>query len=825
MTLALRRWLIEVSATVRTTAGEPISVFDLQEEDYSRVRQLDLSAARLTDVHSDIVSLSNLEVLNLSRNSFTRIPAPVYTLTSLRELQVSRNQLEHLDEEIGSLRQLRGLYASRNSIIEIPRSIGDLRDLRTLNIRNNRLTELPPELYRLEYLDELDVSENGIRELSASVTGLQRMRNFYISGNDLVSLPGEIGDLRALESLAISGNQLASLPKSIAKLGNLKSFWVYDNPLTSPPLEIAVRGIPDIRAYFYALDSGAAQLESRVRILILGPPHAGKTSLVERLTTGRFAVRRRETLGVKISQWATHDATSEVLLWDFGGQNYMHAAHRLFMGGGELYIAVIDVRQGDPAEYWLQLIMGSSPEAQVMVALNKIDLSPGQDVDRRFLSEKYSIIEGYYPISCKTGEGVDHFAARVIANVQRVVDERSRRLSVPVTWALVHDRITNSPIAAITIDGYRELCQGEGCTESEEQNILLQFLRDIGAVVVLDRTRPWTVITNPQWILDGMYAVIASKHARDAEGFVAESAAASILRDLGMYTSREIALVVDALKEYDFALSLPGGMLLIPDLLPQRAPLDISIPEDGVVHHTINVDGDPSFLHSRTLVRLATDVVAPKAWRRGALLESTAVEASALMISDERDRQIRIRCWGPNRISYLGYIRLMVRSVASIFGDIRISEYIPLDEVGVSVEYDEVLGLYLMGERELCVGKAGVRRDIQTLLFGVGNQGGRLLMSGPVFNFDRSAVTFGAGRAFNINSGEMRSVIAQLVHELERSDEPEASELAREISDAALGNDRSRLGTAAEQVLSAFAATTPVGSLATSVLSIVGKLT
>ncbi|MEV5210306.1 COR domain-containing protein [Micromonospora sp. NPDC053740] len=822
MAATFLQWLMAVGARARTASGEPVALSDLEASEYSIIQQLDLSSAGLDEVHEDLARLSSLEILNLSRNHFSQIPPVIFTLTMLRELQLSRNQLRSLDGGIGRLSRLRGLYASRNLIQDLPKDIRNLAELRTLNVRNNRLSHLPDEIFALAQLDELDVSENSISTLSRQINRLKSLRNFYISGNDLRSLPDEIGSLPSIESLAISGNQLTALPPSIARLQNLRSFWVYDNPLSSPPLEIAVRGIPDIRAYFYALDSGAAQLESRVRILVLGPPRVGKTSLIERLSQNSFGSRRRETLGVKISKWLTADS-SEILLWDFGGQDYMHAAHRFFMAGGEIFVVAVDVREPTALEYWLQVVRSTNRSARILVVLNKVDLEARFDVDRRFLSEKYGVVVDYFRTSCKTGEGVNHLAGRISELATASVAARSSQRSIPVTWALVHDRLSHSPTPTISIDGYREICRSEGCADAAEQTVLLNFLRDIGSVVVLDRAKPWTIVTDPQRILDMVYAVITSKFARESKGLVPEAALGSILADAGFSSSRDISLVRDCLIDYDFALRLPDGVLVIPDLLPNIAPQDIDVPEVEVVRHTISVDGDPSFLHARSLVRLASDVMATKAWRRGALLRSSGVDAFALIIADEHDRQIRLKCWGPDRISYLGFIRLMIRSVAGAFGDISIAEHIPVGDDGATVEYDEVLGLYLMGERELVLGKAGVRRDIQSLLFGVNNQGGRLLMSGPVYNFDRSAVSFGAGHAFNINSGEMKSVVAQLVRELESTNHSEGRVLAQEISDAAVANDKSRLAAAAHRALAAFAAVAPVAELANSVISIISQ--
>ena len=811
----LRRWLIQHQATLRTASAETISAETLTQADYRLVAQVDVSGRRLSSLPSHFDELYNLEVLNLSRNLLDELPEVVYELRNLRELQLSRNSTPSISHRLGQLRSLRGLYASRNHISELPPELGSLSLLRTLNLRNNALSILPAELYELEGLDELDVSENDITALSDNLEHLRRLRNLYLSGNDLTSLPKTIGQLTALESLAISGNQIEHLPRSICNLGNLKSFWVYDNPLVTPPVEIAARGLQDIRAYFYALDKGAGKLRKKTRALILGPPGAGKTSLVDRLVTDRFGSPRRETLGVKITPWYDHGNESEMLLWDFGGQSYMHAAHRLFLGGGEVCIAVVDGRDTSGLEYWIQLVgAATSRHVEAHVVINKVDVAPSADVDRHFLASKYPMIKSFHRTSCKTRYGLAELKQRL----RQVASEQiaRRQVDVPVTWALVSDRLSRLPNSTITVEAFRELCVGEGCIESSEQTALLNFLWNIGSVVVLDRLRPWAIIVSPQWILDAVYSVITSELARSARGYVPEEAALSLVKRTGVYSDDECRVIIDVLKEYDFALSLPGHMILIPEHLPDYAPESLHVPEDGTVHHIIKVEGDTAFLHARVLSRLSPDVVVDSAWRRGALLRSSAVDAQGLLVVDEVEREIRIRCWGPGRISYLGYIRLVIRNVASDFGDIELTELIPLAGVNATVEYDEVLGLYLMGEREICLGKAGVRRDIQALLFGVDNQGGRLLMNGPVYNFDRSAVTFGAGTAMNINSGEMKSVVAQLVHELLNSASEESEQLARELSDAAVEGDQGRLKRAASRTQTIYSAATPASKLAST---------
>ncbi|TCR24002.1 COR domain-containing protein [Streptomyces sp. BK205] len=808
-------WLNAMNAVV-TLDGRSIPPENLTPENCRRVANLDVAGRGLSAIPDEISQFSGLHSLNLSRNNLEIFPHGVLQLKNLRELQISRNMVRDLPPELGNLTALEGLYASRNLVSEIPVSISRLRRLRVLNVRNNRLTSLPASIFSLRDLVELDVSENSITALPEGLSKLSKIRNLYVSGNDLSSLPEEIGSLSSLESLAISGNRLTELPETICRLRDLKSFWVYDNPLSVPPAEVANGGLADIRAFFYAQAGGVKELERLARVLVVGPPRAGKTSLVERITKGSFSPRRRETNGINISRWRKHGGDRRIIFWDFGGQRYMHAAHRLFISSGTIFTLVLEVSNVDSIEYWLQLISGLSRSSQVLVVVNKVDQPINNDLDRRMLRNKYPIIKGFHLTSCKSEYGISQFI-EALADVAATQAMGGR--TVPISWALVHDALGREDVPALTMDEFRTLCRSRGCEDSDEQQALIRFLDTIGSAVILDRLSIPRVVRDPQWLVNGIYLVITSTTAREAGGFLPEAVASSLLENES-YGTADRSLILEVLKKYDYCLVLDNGMLLVPDLLPSVIPRDLEIPDTGTVRHTVRVDGDASFLEARVLARLAQDVAIPMAWRHGAVLHSTAVDASAVLVADQHDRQIRIVCWGTDRITYLGYIRLAIRSIASLFGDVEISELIPIPGIDYSIDYDEAIGQYLMGEDEVCIGKLGIRKNLRALLFGVNGSGGRLLMSGPVFNFDRSAVSFGTGGAINVNMAEVKSLAAKLVEELRTSQLAGSQSLSEELSEAALSEDAARLKALAERAAQLGADVAPVTDVADSMVTL-----
>src|SRR5207302_2463245 len=141
--------------------------------------------------------------------------------------------------------------------------------------------------------------------------------------------------------------------------------------------------------------------------ILVGTGGVGKTSLVKTLTRGKFNPREETTEGIKISDWSYALSSEEyatVHIWDFGGQEMMHATHQFFLTGRSLYLLVLSRRQGshdDEAHYWLRLIRTfGGKDAPVIVVLNKQKSEPF-DVNRGGWLEKYrENIKGFVQTDC-----------------------------------------------------------------------------------------------------------------------------------------------------------------------------------------------------------------------------------------------------------------------------------------------------------------------------------------------------------------------------------------------------------------------------------------
>lgn len=116
--------------------------------------------------------------------------------------------------------------------------------------------------------------------------------------------------------------------------------------------------------------------QSEVRVILLGIKGSGKTSIVQRfreLEDGQKHYKKEGwTEGISIN----HIRCGEdgiLHVWDFGGQEIMLSTHTLFLRDHCIYIIVLNARQGDEPERWLDYISQYGRNSTVFIVDNHMD--------------------------------------------------------------------------------------------------------------------------------------------------------------------------------------------------------------------------------------------------------------------------------------------------------------------------------------------------------------------------------------------------------------------------------------------------------------------
>ena len=655
-----------------------------------------LSGNQLSSLPPEIAQLNALTSLNLSGNQLSSLPPEITQLNALTSLDLSGNQLSSLPPEITQLNALTSLFLSGNQLSSLPPEIAQLNALTSLFLKNNQLSSLPPEIAQLNALTSLDLSGNQLSSLPPEITQLNALTSLDLSGNQLSSLPPEIAQLNALTWLDLSGNQLSSLPPEIAQLTSIKTldlagnplstlppevnalkleftwekhfyspgFNLYGNPLQLPPAEIAQKGDQAVRAYF---DELAPTPLREVKLIMVGDGGAGKTSLMRRMLGQAFDEHERQTHGINIQPWDAScpgGDTIRVNIWDFGGQEIMHATHQFFLSHRSLYLLVLDGRREEKTEYWLKHIESFGQDSPVFVILNKIDENPAHEVNRVALVKKYPHIQGFFRISCATDEGIDKAKDALLARLPQLDMVQTYW---PERWLKVKKALENNRKPFLDFDQYRRLCLGEGIAEESVREILVAFLHDLGvAIHFSDFKLEDTYVLDPLWVTTAVYRIINNPKIVHESGVLALKEMKHILRktkpDDFTYPVSKHPYIINIMQKFELCYELPGDRVLVPDLLPVQEPA-IDFDADGALRCRVTYEFLPRTVMPRFIVKRHTQIDGGLQWRTGVVLARGDGQARAVIRADYEERFIEIQVNGPLRRDFYAVIRDALRDI------------------------------------------------------------------------------------------------------------------------------------------------------------------
>jgi internalin A len=314
-----------------------------------KLKSLNMYLANITSIGASAIAqnLKQLTHLNLSSNNIANegVIAIAETLRSLTFLNVTSNNIDHAGAKViaQNLKQLNSLHIGINNIGQTGATqiAEGLKKLAFLNITSNAITDegLLAITQKLSHLTFLNVSKNNITDSGA----------IAIANN-----------LKPLTSLNISENKLSDhgIQILIANLSSLSNFTGEVNETVTIPTEF-LNNITSLRGYFS--DTTNLIHSPVVKMILLGNTGAGKTSLAYKLSTGKIP-KHESTHGMQLWKWALHKKKIEVNIFDFGGQDYYHATHNLFLNDNSLFVIVwhqtnnqnkIDVEQDFSKTYWL----------------------------------------------------------------------------------------------------------------------------------------------------------------------------------------------------------------------------------------------------------------------------------------------------------------------------------------------------------------------------------------------------------------------------------------------------------------------------------------
>ena len=534
----------------------------VQGEDGQRILALNLHSNGLPSDQLDFLGsekLAGLQGLNLFNNELTALTIG-NNLSQLKYLNLSENKrLEQLSIS-NQCRHFELLDLNECAVRQLDLPSG-LSQLRKLDVSRNKSLENISFADGCPALVELDLSENKLSALTLP-TGFTALQYLYLNDNELKRLQFRAAPAE-LRTLHLRNNQLNDLPHNFLKLKKLDMLYMHGNPWEQIPPDHISEGewdssLDSVRNYLQSLKDDNAVPNDEVKLVLLGNSTVGKSSLVRFLVHGKFDKDISSTHGIHNEIWEKpRGADYKVNIWDFGGQEFYHATHRLFLSAnsvalvlfesttnfqgkkptsvkiynrGELKPETVDLEHF-PYTYWLNSLEYFSQSKigdATFLVQSKMDAGGAraievsqQDKDRYGIPVDRHI----YRIGLeKAAQGDEDFLEdyqRFEKYLLRLLDRTKARYQISEKWLQIKDRLRelSTERKFLTYAAYETECnrikEGISNKESEgesELETLTKYLHNIG-VILYYRKKDYpqledTVFINPEWVTDTIYKVL-----------------------------------------------------------------------------------------------------------------------------------------------------------------------------------------------------------------------------------------------------------------------------------------------------------------------------
>ena len=158
----------------------------------------------------------------------------------------------------------------------------------------------------------------------------------------------------------------------------------------------------------------------RVKVVMVGAPGVGKSSLVRRFVHSLFSEDYHSTIGVKVDRKVVTIDGSVVtmLLWDMHGEAEGLLVPDNYLRGAGATFAVFDTTNPatlEQAAQMLDRVRSVSPDTFAVLAANKADLEPNWEEVQRSIAGVP--VDAIHRTSAKTGDGVEDAFSTVAAHV------------------------------------------------------------------------------------------------------------------------------------------------------------------------------------------------------------------------------------------------------------------------------------------------------------------------------------------------------------------------------------------------------------------------
>lgn len=668
---------------------DPWPISDAQFlQNLTNLTSLDLSLNKISDAWF-LQNLTNLTSLDLSSNQISNAWF-LQNLANLTSLYLFENQISDA-RFLQNLANLTSLYLGSNQIRDA-RFLQNLTNLTSLNLGSNQISDVS-FLQNLTNLTSLNLSSNQISDVSF-LENLSNLTQINLTNNQLTDLTPLRYFFEEKDLKVVCKNSWETVEGEI----NVK-----DNPLSHPPVEIVQQGNEAILNYFKQIDEqgGTAPLYE-ARLIMVGEPGAGKTSLTEKLLDENHLVKpddphKKSTVGINVKEnWRFDDCQRpgehfSAHIWDFGGQEIQYMTHQFFLTPDAMYVLVADDRkQHTLFPYWFEVIRllgkdevhGHSP---VLVVLNERNNKSITNFDLNDYRLRYPDMN----IQVCEVDLCDSNLSR-FSRLRQQIQESLCGLPhagrpLPAKWPLIRADLTALKEQGrnhISMREFRELCAAHKVVRDEDLALISLYLHRLGAILHFyqDRGLRDFIVISPAWALKAIYAVLEDKAVEKANGFFTDKDLDRYWKDLD---DMERDKVLGLMKRESFEIVYPvDNGYVAPQLLSKVRP---AFEWDGSASLKCRFYYRfmPKGILTRLIVRKHAHIKAQElVWAQGVVLHFAGCDMLVVEQETEKDGIIQIEVQGKGRegIRALDFVRNEIEEIhKKWFSNIDFQPMVPCD--------------------------------------------------------------------------------------------------------------------------------------------------
>lgn len=469
-----------------------------------------------------------------SRNTASQQAAQGATLPGQVQCTTNTNP----EPKIG---QVIEVHAQGRSFRSLPRCVLKYTDVTKLVLQRNNLAALPRAINQLVNLLILDLRCNRLAALPPEIGDLKKMTHLLVSHNKLQFVPIQLTSSPALKHVHLDANPLSLVPPNFRK--NIDSVW--KKPFAQS----------ELYQYLKSIGSSGEGTFNKGRLMLVGDPAVGKTTIRKMLVRGRAGFSLLDwfsskptaseeisvaTDGIDIDVVKMSDPDGKKYLfdvWDYAGHEVYYTTHTFFLSPRAVYLLVFNMEQYSPLsiEYWMQSIVfkagSQAPIYLVGTHPEKLTTEERDALLAQLKANYRGIFVDLVWINPVTGEGVEELKGKIckIAAKRRLVGE-----TVPKSYMRIADQLKATACAR----PYMPMKELAGIVLSNDVapdhvDAAVSWLIDVGAVLSYatsnTKSPEQLVFIDPQFLCNVFAQVVSIKYS-STTGRLSKGIIASICR-------------------------------------------------------------------------------------------------------------------------------------------------------------------------------------------------------------------------------------------------------------------------------------------------------